>query len=552
MIHYRNIIILLLSVLIANVGLAQKDTNEVFSNFEQNYNELLHSYYMRQNEKHYNTTSNTSSTQSARQTSDETYKQRLKQIISPVKLVYNNAVRNNIIYYLDTKGDRVSVMLGISKYYFPIFENILESYGVPNELKYLVVIESAFNPRAVSKAGATGLWQFMYATGKTYDLRINSVVDDRRDVVKSTIAAAKYLKDLYSIYHDWSLVLAAYNCGPGNVNKAIKRSGKNDFWEIYSYLPRETRGYVPAFIAATYVMNFADKHGIYPAEMTKPLDLIHDTVIVKKDIYFDQITKVMNIPIEQLREMNPQYKMDYIPGTIGEYSLRLPLKEIENFIELEDSIASVDKDKYNSTLLANNGTIDTVTSNNGQTIYVTKTINHKVRNKETWSSIARRYGVSVKELRSWNKKITRNRLRKGTILKVEQRVAVENKQYIPANKESNESIVKEQDNIVASNNANNQVEQQKTNITNNNTSTAKKDTKQTKKDTQQTKKDTQKAKKDTTKQSKNQVTHTIKSGETIAKIAKKYNVKESEILRLNSLNQKTARKIKPGQKLRIK
>jgi len=538
MMRYRNIIILLLSVLIANITIAQKDSNEVFSNFEQNYNELLHSYYMRQNEKHHNITTNTSPTQSARQTSDQTYEQRLKQIISPVKLVYNNAVRNNIIYYIDTKGDRVSVMLGISKYYFPIFENILDAYGVPNELKYLVVIESAFNPKAVSKAGATGLWQFMYATGRTYDLRINSIVDDRRDVVKSTIAAAKYLKDLYSIYHDWSLVLAAYNCGPGNVNKAIKRSGKNDFWDIYSYLPKETRGYVPAFIAATYVMNFADKHGIYPAEMTKPLDLINDTVIVKKDIYFEQISKVMNIPIEQLQEMNPQYKMDYIPGTIDEYALRLPLKEIENFIELEDSIASFDKNKYNSTLLANNDKIDTISNSGMQTIYVTKTINHKVRNGETWSSIARRYGVSVKEIRSWNKKITRNRLRKGTILKIEQKVAVENKKYIPVDKKTNESIVKEEDNIVASNNANNQIEKQNNQITNNTSSTTKKTTPQTKKNTQ--------------KSTKTKVTHTVKSGETIAKIAKIYKVKESDILRLNSLNQKTAKRIRPGQKLIIK
>ncbi len=313
---YKKILLLLIAAISLQVVVAQND-DEIYSNFERNYNELLQSYYMKTNEKqnNQNYSGTTYGRKKASELTDDEIKNRLKVIPSCVPLVYNSVVRNHIVYYIDRIGDRVGVMLGVSKYYFPIFENILDAYGVPSDLKYLVVIESAFNPKAVSRAGATGLWQFMYATGRNYDLRVNSIVDDRRDPIKSTIAAAQYLKDLYSIYHDWSLVLAAYNCGPGNVNKAIKRSGENDFWQIYSYLPKETRNYVPAFIAATYAMNYADKHGICAANLSKPLDLINDTVNVSRDIYFGQIEKVLGISIDQIKEMNPQYKMNYIPGT---------------------------------------------------------------------------------------------------------------------------------------------------------------------------------------------------------------------------------------------
>ena len=211
--------------------------------------------------------------------SDSVFARRLRSIPSVVPLTYNDKVRANIIYYIDRIGDRVGVMLGLSKYYFPIFDEILDRHGVPCELKYLVVIESALNPKAVSRVGATGLWQFMYATGKMYDLRVNSIIDDRMDPIKATEAAAKYLKDLHKIYNDWTLAIAAYNCGPGNVNKAMKRSGRNDFWGMYDFLPKETRGYVPAYIAAAYVMNFHAEHGIYPAKLTKPLTLISDTIM---------------------------------------------------------------------------------------------------------------------------------------------------------------------------------------------------------------------------------------------------------------------------------
>ena len=531
MIKYKTILLLLTVALCSGIAQAQNDTDDIYSNFERNYNELLHSYYIKQNEKlsNQNYGAVTYAGHQAKETSDEQYEQRLKQIPSCVPLVYNSVVRNHIIYYIDRIGDRVGVMLGISKYYFPIFENILDAYGVPSDLKYLVVIESAFNPKAVSRAGATGLWQFMYATGRTYDLRVNSIVDDRCDPIKSTVAAAKYLKDLYSIYHDWSLVLAAYNCGPGNVNKAIKRSGRTTFWEIYDYLPKETRNYVPAFIAATYFMNYADKHGIYPQELTKPLDLVNDTVIVSKDIYFGQIEKVMNIPMDQLRDMNPQYKMDYIPGSLAEYSLRLPLKDVERFIELEDSISNTDKDKYNPSNLINGGNVERVISSDDstQTVYVTKNITHKVQSRDSWSSIARRYGVTVSDLRKWNRKVKSNKLRKGTLLTVKQKVAVEKKKVIAQEEAEKESIVEES--IVAANNSVSNVEKIP--------ATAKKQPNSTKKDV---------SKKVVSK------THVVKNGETISKIAAKYKVSEAQILKANGLNQQSAKKIRPGQKLKIK
>lgn len=536
----RTLILLLLSVTSAFYTFAQVE-DEVYTNFEQNYNNLLQSYYIQTNEKRLNQRFGdlTYNNNRASEISDQTFQKRLKSIPSCVKLVYNSTVRSHIIYYTDRIGDRVGVMLGISKYYFPIFENILDSYGVPSELKYLVMIESAFNPRAVSRAGATGLWQFMYATARTYDLRINNVVDDRRDPIKSTIAAAKYLKDLYSIYNDWSLVLAAYNCGPGNVNKAIKRSGKHDFWEIYNYLPKETRNYVPAFIAATYIMNFASDHNIRPVDLSRPLDLINDTVNVRNDIYFGQIEKVMNISVAELRDLNPQYKQDYIPGTQDEYSLKLPLKYINDFIELEDSIANTDKAKYNPEIVSTNAdSTESIT----EKVYVTKTIYHKVAKNDSWAKIARRYGVTVSQLRSWNKNIKTKRLKRGTMLAVRQKVAVEKKHYI-AKEDNNESIV---DNpITEADNENSQQEIVSVNAQNKKKTIKSNDINKNNKSHNDSKNKTKKSNNNKAK------THTIKSGETIGKIAKQYGISEAKLLKDNGLNKQSAKKIRPGQKLKI-
>ncbi len=268
---------------------------------------------------------------------DSVYIDRLSRIPARVDLTYNKFVRSYIRVYLGKRSDLVEVMLGLSDYYFPVFEELFDFYGIPLELKYCSIIESALNPRAVSRAGATGVWQFMYGTGKMYGLTINSLVDERRDPVKSADAAARMMKSLYGIYGDWLLVIAAYNCGPGNVNRAIRRAGgRKDFWEIYYFLPRETRGHVPAFIAATYAMHYYREHGL----QAKPLELPFpvDTIMVQKNLHLDQVAHVLGVSKKMLRDINPQYKWDIIPGREKPYALKIPAEYSMNFIELEDSI----------------------------------------------------------------------------------------------------------------------------------------------------------------------------------------------------------------------
>ncbi len=270
--------------------------------------------------------------------SDSEYVEQLANLVSIIDLTYNQKVKAFINLYANKRRPQVAKMIGLSEYYFPIIEEYLDRADLPLELKYLPIIESALNTRARSRAGAVGLWQFMYGTGKIYGLEINSYVDERMDPVKSTIAATKFLKDLYAKYKDWTLVIAAYNCGPGNVNKAIKRShGKRNFWEIYYRLPRETRGYVPAFIAANYIMNYYDTlYHITPEKYN--LNIKTDTIIVNEFLHLKQVAEVLNIPIETLRNLNPQYKRDIIPAKTRTYPLRLPEQYTLSFIELKDSI----------------------------------------------------------------------------------------------------------------------------------------------------------------------------------------------------------------------
>jgi len=266
---------------------------------------------------------------------DSTYIQRLQSMQSAVSLSYNNTVRGFIAMYTVRKPKQVAVMLGLANYYFPMFEEALAKYGLPMELKYLPIIESALNPGANSVASAVGLWQFMYSTGKMYKLEISTFVDERRDPLKATDAAARYLRDLYNIYKDWHLVIAAYNCGPGNVNKAIKRCGDaRDYWKIYFRLPKETRGYVPAFIAANYVMNFYQSHNILPKSPDFPI--ITDTLMVNDYLHFNQVSEIIGIPVEQIRSLNPQYRRDIIPASKEKaYSLVLPQDEISAYLENE-------------------------------------------------------------------------------------------------------------------------------------------------------------------------------------------------------------------------
>lgn len=329
--------------------------------------------------------------------SDSVYMQRLYNLPTVMELSYNSVVRSYIEMYTNRRRDLVSYMLTLGDYYYPMFEEALDRYDLPLELKYLPVIESALNPVAVSRMGATGLWQFMLQTGKQYKLEVNSLVDERRDPYKATDAAAKYLYDLYQIYGDWNLVIAAYNCGPGNVNKAIARSGgRKDYWEIYYNLPRETRGYVPAFIAANYVMNYHNDHRICPQETANDLVAL-DTVHVAKELHFKQISEVLHIPMEQIRRYNPQFKRDIIPGNHKSYALVLPTKEMYAFISKRDEIANHNKSVYlthrKQTL---NNLNDALASGNVLNTY------YRVKKGDTLGGIARRNGTTVARLQRMN------------------------------------------------------------------------------------------------------------------------------------------------------
>ena len=269
---------------------------------------------------------------------------RLKMLPTVIEMPYNDAVQKMIDRYSGHLRHSVSFMLGAQNFYMPIFEEALESYRLPLELKYLPVIESALNPRAVSRVGATGLWQFMISTAKHYGLKVNSLVDERRDPLKSSYAAAQYLSDLYKIFGDWNLVIAAYNCGPDKLNRAIHRSGgSRDYWQIYPYLPAETRGYVPAFIAANYIMNYYCDHNICPMLSTLPVKT--DTVMLSRDVHFKQVAGVLGISVDQLRDLNPQYRRNVVNGNNSPMPIRLPVADISRFIDNEDSIYAYNADE---------------------------------------------------------------------------------------------------------------------------------------------------------------------------------------------------------------
>ena len=339
---------------------------------------------------------------------DSIYIERLSRIPAIIEMPYNDAVKKLIESYTTRLRSKVSYMLAAANLYMPIIEEALEAYDLPLELKYLPIIESALNPSALSRRRASGLWQFILSTGKRYGLENNSLVDERRDPIKSTWAAARYLSELYNIYKDWNLALAAYNCGPGNVNKAIRRAnGATDYWEIYDFLPRETRGYVPAFIAANYIMNHYCEHGICP--MKSELPLATDTVHVNKDIHMQQIAAVCDIEIEQLRSLNPQFKKDIIPGNSKSYALRLPNNKVSLFIEQQDSISAYKANHY----LGRRKTVSVkeTSSNSSKATY------HRIRPGDTLGGIALKYGVSVSQLRRLNG-IRGNNIRAGKSLRV--------------------------------------------------------------------------------------------------------------------------------------
>lgn len=348
------------------------------------------------------------------ETSDQEIIDRLGLLPTVIEMPFNSVVRNYIDMYV-RKRQLVENMLGMSLYYMPIFEQALDRHDLPMELKYLPIIESALNPNAVSKAGAGGLWQFMVATATGEGLEVNSLVDQRRDPIASSDAAAVYLKKLYGIFGDWSLAIAAYNCGPGNVTKAMRRAGDNakDFWAIYPYLPTETRGYVPAFIAATYIMNNYHKHNISPALARKPI--VTDTVHVTRRVHFKQISDVMGIPMNELRALNPQYRQDLIPGDIRPYTLVLPTLQACAYVANEDSIVN-----YCSELYARRDVVEpgVTAGRDSQGEYVQELVvkYHTVKRGETLSSIARKYGVTVASIRTANG--IGNKVRRGQKLRI--------------------------------------------------------------------------------------------------------------------------------------
>lgn len=334
---------------------------------------------------------------------DDLLIERLGKLPTVIEMPFNSLVKSAIRYYAN-RPQLVENMLGLSLYYMPIFEAALERHKMPLELKYLPVIESALVPTAVSKAGAGGLWQFMPPTAKGLGLEINSLVDQRRDPYLASDAAARYLKQLYQTYDDWSLAIAAYNCGPGNVNKALRRAGdgKHDFWEIYPFLPAETRGYVPTFIAANYIMNYHKDHNISPALARRPL--VTDTVHVTRRVHFDQISQVMDIPVAELRALNPQFRTDLIPGDIRPYSLVLPSLQAYAYIVNEDSIVN-----HNATKYSRRGVVEPAsgasTGRDSKGEYYDEEVVkwHTVKKGETLSKIARKYGVSVADIRKYNR-----------------------------------------------------------------------------------------------------------------------------------------------------
>ena len=335
--------------------------------------------------------------------SDSVYIDRLSRIPAIMEMPYNDIIRKFIDMYAGRLRNQVSFMLSACNFYMPIFEEALDAYGLPLELRYLPIIESALNPSAVSRAGASGLWQFMIGTGKIYGLESNSLVDERRDPIKATWAAARYLKEMYDIYGDWNLVIAAYNCGPGTINKAIRRAnGETDYWKIYNYLPKETRGYVPAFIAANYVMTYYCDHNICPMETNIPAST--DTVQVNKNLHFEQIADLCNVPLDQIKSLNPQYKKQMIPGDSKPYTLRLPIDAISTFIDKQDTIYTHRADE----LFRNRKTVavkDITPATRKTTSAVAGKGNltyYTIKSGDTLSTIARKYGVTIKDIQRWN------------------------------------------------------------------------------------------------------------------------------------------------------
>lgn len=498
------------------------------------------------------------------------YEERLKKLPTEIELPYNSVVGNYINMYLTKRRSLVADMLALHSYYGPIFVEELLKEGMPTELQYLPVIESAINPNAVSRAGAAGLWQFMPATAKGLGMEVNSLIDERRDARLSSRNAARYLKQLYEIYNDWSLAIAAYNCGPGNVNKALRRAGgegKKDFWEIYNYLPAETRGYVPAFIAANYVMNYYNKHGISPTVIKRHLTT--DTVQVNKYIHFDQIAAVLNIPVDEIRMLNPQYRKDIIPGDYRPYVLTLPTQQCLSYVMSEKRIVEYDADRYARRSYVEPGESsepEAVPGDNGvanlaqasrqtsnaetnneiaQTQLTEKMVvkTHVVTRGESIRDIARQYGVSATDIKRWNQ-LRRGKVKEGDKLKIEvfERVAPEGVKVVTAPEVAQVSA----ETLRESASASAPKEESVSRTSAAKTTPAK--TAETPKAT--TKAGTAKSKAAAkTSAAKKPVSYKVRNGDTLEKIARRHGTTVAQLQAANGLGKST--NIRAGQTLKI-
>ncbi len=436
---------------------------------------------------------------------DSVYIERIANICSPMPFTFNSIVRGHIELYTVRRRELVQNMLGLSEYYFPMFEQELDARQMPMELKYLPIIESALNPKAYSRAGASGLWQFMYYTGKQYGLTINSYVDERRDPYKSTVAAIDFLDDLYAIYNDWFLVIAAYNCGPGNVNKAIRRSGGHrDFWKIYYHLPRETRGYVPAFIAATYTFMYAKEHNLYATPNHLPK--VTDTISISQPLHFKQVAELLNVKVDYLRTLNPQYRKDLIPAGTN-YALRLAINDASDFAAVEDSIYAYKRDNYfingRTTVKPEYTQYTPDTPKNKATVYYT------VKSGDAIGLIADWYDVRTSDLRYWND-IRRNMIHIGQKLKI----------YVPKDKTEYYNRINDMSYV-------NKQKLSSKSVSSNTTP------------------------KKNEPIDPNYIYYTVRSGDNLWTIAKKYDgISNTDIMKLNNLSQSS--KLWIGQKLKIK
>ena len=395
-------------------GLATDSTHIYPESFEADTHQMLQRWYL----KNYAELDRTADDRTDVETSEQQIIERLSSLPTVIEMPYNSVVRSYIDLYTQRRRQLVENMLGLSLYYMPIFEQALDRHGLPMELKYLPIIESALNPTAVSRVGATGLWQFMLVTANGLGLEVNSLVDQRRDPYASSEAAAIYLKELYDMFGDWSLAIAAYNCGPGNINKALRRAGggKKDFWEIYPLLPAQTRGYFPAFIAANYVMNYYDKHNISPALARKPIVTV--SIHINKRVNFNQIADVLSISVDELRALNPQYRKDIIPGNIKPSPLVLPSLQVYAYLANEDSILNHNASRYARRNVVEPATGITTTGVDSKGEYIEEqTIQyHTVGKNENLTSIAKKYGVTVSSIRQNNK--IGKKVRKGQKLKI--------------------------------------------------------------------------------------------------------------------------------------